>query len=53
MKTIKHLVFALITSLLLTAGLAKAAESFDAVTTSSHAEQVQDGFPSPSCIIPH
>ncbi|MDD2765373.1 MAG: hypothetical protein PHE83_15530 [Opitutaceae bacterium] len=53
MKTIKHLVFAAITSLLLTAGLAQAAESFDTVTTGSHVEQVQDGLPTPSCITPH
>jgi hypothetical protein len=51
MKSIKQLLFALITSLLLTAGLAKAAESFDLVTTHSQVQQVQ-AFPgSAPCII--
>jgi hypothetical protein len=51
MKNFKHLFFALLTSLLLTAGFAKAAESFDAVSSSS---QVHRTVPQPSaapCII--
>jgi hypothetical protein len=51
MKTIKYLLLTLISSLLFTAGLAKAAESFDVVGTSSQVQQVQDGPGSPSCII--
>ena len=47
MKTFKHLLFAVITSLLLTAGLATAAESFDMVTTSSQVQQVNDAPPMP------
>ena len=51
---IKHILFAVITSLLLTAGLARAAESFDLVTTSSHVNQtVVSDYPSPSCTIEH
>jgi outer membrane biogenesis lipoprotein LolB len=53
MKTIKHLLLAIISSLLLTAGLAKAAESFDVVGTSSQVQQVQDGPGAPLCVIPH
>lgn len=51
MKTFKHLLFAVITSLLLTAGLAKAAASFDVVATSTQVRQVNDGpVPTPACI---
>ena len=53
MKSIKHLLLALLSSLLLTAGLAKAAESFDVVGTSSQVAQVQDGLPGIACINPH
>ena len=53
MKTIKHLLFALITSLLLTAGLARAAESFDVVTTNSKVTVVYDDPSGPSCIVEH
>jgi hypothetical protein len=48
---IKHILFAVITGLLLTAGLARAAESFDLVTKSSQVEQTQDFPGGPSCII--
>jgi hypothetical protein len=51
MKTIKHLLFALITSLLLTAGLAKAAESFDVVSKSTLVEQIVNLDPGLPCII--
>jgi hypothetical protein len=50
MKSIKHLAFALITSLLLTAGLAKAAESFDVVSKSSLVQQTVNVNPTPPCI---
>jgi hypothetical protein len=53
MKTIKHILFAVTTSVLLTAGFARAAESFDVVTTDSQVQQVQDGPGGPSCIIVH
>ena len=53
MKTIKHLLFALITSLLLTAGLARAAQSFDVVTTHSQVVLADDGPGGPGCIIEH
>ena len=48
---IKSILFAVITSLLLTAGLARAAESFDVVTTSSHVNQTVSDYPSPSCVV--
>lgn len=51
MKTIKHLLFAVITGLLLTAGLAKAAESFDVVTTNSKVTVVYDDPSGPPCVI--
>ena len=48
---IKHILFAVITSLLLTAGLARAAQSFDIVTTHSQVV-LADGNPGgPGCII--
>jgi hypothetical protein len=49
MKSIKHLVLALISSLLLTAGLAKAAESFDVVGKSSLVQQTVNMLPSIPC----
>jgi hypothetical protein len=48
---IKHILFAVITSLLLTAGLARAAESFDIITTSSQVKAVYGDPPIPSCVI--
>jgi hypothetical protein len=51
MKSIKHLAFALITSLLLTAGLAKAAESFDVVSKSSLVEPTVNLAPGLPCIL--
>jgi hypothetical protein len=51
MKTFKQLLFAIITSLLLTAGLAKAAESFDVVVTGSQLQQVNDSPPIPPCVV--
>jgi hypothetical protein len=51
MKSIKHLAFALITSLLLTAGLAQAAESFDVVSKSSLVQQTVNMVPSLPCIL--
>ena len=53
MKTFKHLIFALIASLLLTAGLAKAAQSFDVVAKSSLVEQTVNSYPSLPCVIEH
>lgn len=53
MKTFKQLLFALITSLLLTAGLAKAAESFDVVSKSSLVQQTVNMEPSLPCVIEH
>ena len=53
MKTLKYLLFAIITSLLLSAGFAKAAESFDVVATSTQLRQVNDFPPSPPCIAEH
>jgi hypothetical protein len=50
MKSIKHVILALITSLLLTAGLAKAAESFDAVSKSSLVQQTVNLTPGVPCI---
>ena len=50
MKSIKHVILALITSLLLTAGLAKAAESFDVVSKSSLVQQTVNATPSLPCI---
>ena len=51
MKSIKHLAFALITSLLLTVGLAKAAESFDVVSKSSLVQQTAIVNPTLPCIL--
>ena len=48
---IKQILFAVITGLLLTAGLARAAQSFDLVTTSSRVVLVNDSPSGPSCII--
>jgi hypothetical protein len=48
---IKSILFAVITSLLLTAGLARAAESFDLMTTNSKVTVVYDGLPGPSCVV--
>jgi len=48
---IKHILFAVITSLLFTAGLARAAQSFDIVSTHSQVESVQDGPGGASCVI--
>lgn len=53
MKSFKHLLFALITSLLLTAGLAKAAESFDAVSKSSLVQHTVNLDPGLPCVIEH
>ena len=50
---IKQILFAVITGLLLTAGLARAAESFDLVSASSKIERVQDLPGGPSCTIEH
>ena len=47
---IKQILFAVITGLLLTAGLARAAQSFDVVTTHSQVV-LADGDPCPSCVI--
>ena len=52
MKTFKHLFLAFVTSLLLTAGLAKAAESFDVVTRSSHVQPTDICLSAPPCIVP-
>jgi hypothetical protein len=51
MKSIKRLLFAVTASLLLAAGLARAAESFDVVATNSQVQQVNDGNPGTSCVI--
>jgi hypothetical protein len=48
---IKQILFAAIASLLLTAGLAKAAQSFDLVTTSSQIVLADDNPSGPSCVI--
>ena len=53
MKSFKHLLFAIITSLLLSAGLAKAAGSFDIIATNSHVQQVNDGTPTVPCVAEH
>ena len=53
MKTFKHLIFALIASLLLTAGLATAAESFDMAAKNSAVELGVHTNPSLPCIIEH
>ena len=51
---IKHILFAVITSLLLTAGLARAAESFDLVAKNTQVQRVYDGMPpGTSCTIEH
>jgi hypothetical protein len=50
MKSFKHVLFALISSLLLTAGLAQAAESFDAVSKSTLVQQTVSLAPSLPCI---
>jgi len=51
MKTLKHLICALIASLLLTAGLAKAAQSFDVVANSSLTQQTVNVDPGRPCIV--
>jgi hypothetical protein len=51
MKTFKHLFLALVTSLLLSAGLANAAESLDVVTHSSSVKHVDGGPPTIPCVI--
>ncbi len=48
MKSFKHILLALVSSLLLAVGLARAAESFDAVSTNSQAMVLSDGYPYPS-----
>jgi hypothetical protein len=48
---IKHILFAVIASLLLTAGFAKAAQSFDVVTTSSQVVLADDNPSGASCVI--
>ena len=48
---IKQILFAAITSLLLTAGLARAAQSFDVVTTHSQVVLADDDPGGPSCVI--
>lgn len=53
MKTIKHVLLALITSLLLTAGLARAAQSFDVVSKSSLVQQTVNTDPGLPCTIEH
>ena len=53
MKTFKHLIFALIASVLLSAGLAQAAQSFDVVAKSSLAAQTVNTVPGIPCIIEH
>ena len=50
---IKHILFAVITSLLLTAGFAKAAESFDLVSKSTLVQQTVNTDPAPPCGIEH
>jgi hypothetical protein len=50
MKIFKHLLFAVITSLLLTAGLAKAAESFDTMATSAQLQRVNTVPPALPCV---
>ncbi len=52
MKTFKYVFLAFVTSLLLTAGLAKAAESFDVVTRSSQVQATAIGPSVAPCIIP-
>jgi len=51
MNTMKRFLFAVTASLLLAAGLARAAESFDVVATNSHVQQVNDTLPTPPCVI--
>lgn len=51
MNTMKRLLFAVTASLLLAAGLARAAESLDVVATNSHVQQVDDTYPIPPCVI--
>jgi hypothetical protein len=53
MKSFKHILLALVSSLLLTVGLARAAESFDAVSTNPQMVQVQDGVPGINCTVIH
>ena len=48
-----HLIFALIASVLLSAGLAQAAQSFDVVAKSSLAAQTVNTVPGIPCIIEH
>jgi hypothetical protein len=52
MKYFKHLLFALLTSFLLTAGFAKAAESFDAVSSNPQVQRTATAVPSFACIVP-
>jgi hypothetical protein len=52
MKTFKHVFLAFVTSLLLTAGLAKAAESFDVVTRSHQVQAAAIGPGVSPCIVP-
>ena len=51
MKLFKNLFLAVVTSLLLTAGFAKAAESFDTVTRGSEQQSTHFVPPTPSCVI--
>jgi hypothetical protein len=51
MKSIKHVLLAIISSLLLTAGFAKAAESFDVVATHFRVESVKVGPGGRACVI--
>jgi hypothetical protein len=51
MKSIKHVLLAIISSLLLTAGFAKAAESFDVVGKSTVVQQTVNTNPTKPCSI--
>jgi hypothetical protein len=50
---IKHILFAVITGLLLSAGLARAAESFDLVSKSTLVQQTVNTVPNLPCTIEH
>lgn len=50
MKTIKHFLYAVIASALLTVGLTAFASSFDAASTSTHT-QIAAGGPGPACML--
>jgi type 1 fimbria pilin len=50
---IKHILFAVITGLLLTAGFARAAESFDLVSKSTLVQQTVNIVPGVPCTIEH